>query len=123
MDSELYLSFDGPGLSVLVVRVVTWAVVALTCLVAVRRPWAWPGLTGGLLGTAAATTRVVDQLQVRDQHDGLGAHVFDSRDLPGFVVDRGLAGPLDWAETAAVGLVALSLLVAAVLSRRRAQRA
>ncbi len=129
MESDLYLGFDGPGLGVLVAQAVAWLGVLLACLVAVRRTWAWPGLAGGVVGLVASVTLVVDHFQVRSHATGdrrLGAHVYDAgsfHDLPGFVIDRGLQAPLDWAQAVAVALVAVALATSAVLSRRRAQHA
>lgn len=124
VDSELHLTFDGPDLGLLVVQVAAWTVVVLACLLVVRRPWAWPGLAGGLLGTVASIVLLVDHLQVRSEERTLGAHVFDTSttpDFPGFVIDRDLQAPLDWAQAVALALLAAAVLAAAVATRRRAQ--
>ena len=127
MDSDLHLWFDpGTSTAVLVAQVVAGTVVTLACLVAVRRPWAWPGLAGGLLGAAASVTYLVDHLQTRGQSRQLGAHVFDTTttpDFPGFVLDRGLGTELDAAQAAALLLVAAAFATGAVLARRRARPA
>jgi hypothetical protein len=111
-------------LTTLIVRAVVWLVVVVACAVAVRRPWAWFGLAGGVLGLAAAVTLAADALQTRSdlkQDGGLGAHVFDSNhvDYPGFLMDHDLDGLLNLAQTGSLALVAAAFVVGAVMSRRR----
>ncbi|MDO9455932.1 hypothetical protein [Nocardioides sp.] len=112
----------------LVAHAVIWLVVVVACLVAVRRPWAWFGLPGGVLGLGVAVTYVADHLQVRSDLSEPAAHVFDANntedlDLPGFLLDHDVIGLLNLADTAALALVAAALVVGAVLSRRRGRPA
>jgi hypothetical protein len=111
-------------LTTLVVQAVVWLVVVVACAVAVRRPWAWFGLLGGVLGLTAAATLVADALKIRsdlEQEGGLSAHVFDSDhvDYPGFLLDHDVDDLLTVAQTGSLALLAAAFVVGAVLSRRR----
>ncbi|WP_139977503.1 hypothetical protein [Nocardioides litoris] len=126
MESSLYLGFDGPGLPALVAQVVVWLVVVGAGLLAVRRTWGLLGLAGGVLGAGVAVTVLVDAVLVRRRSSGAsvddpGSNVLIEAwtDLPGFIVDRGWATELAWAQALAVGLVAASLVLAALAHRRR----
>ena len=123
MEGHVPTGYGTGHLGGLVVEVAAWVVVGLACLVVVRRPWAWPGLLGGVLGATAAVAVLVDELMVRSAlgPDKLGAHVFDTGqeiDWPGFVLDHGLEGELAWTRALALALLAAAVAVGAVQSRR-----
>ncbi|MFB9312364.1 hypothetical protein [Nocardioides plantarum] len=122
-DGTIGFSYDDQ-LTTLLVQAVVWLVVVVACAVAVRRPWAWFGLAGGVVGLAVAVTLTVDALQVRSalkQEDGLGAHVFDTEhvDYPGFLLDHDIDGLLNLGQTGSLALLAAAFVVGAVTSRRR----
>lgn len=124
MESDLFIAFDNGQLVTLILRVVAWLVVVVACLVAARRPWAWPGLAGGVLGLVAAATFLADDLAARAGTRELGAHVYGDavdHDYPGFLADLDLHTELDWVQNVSLVLLAAAFVTAAVLSRR-AQR-
>lgn len=127
MDGVIGFGYDGGSLAPMIIQAVAWVGVAAACLVAVRHPWARPGLAGGLLGLAVTVTTLADELKIRSDLEGPFYGVTGppgdevTIDLPGFIQDQGLTGFLSMVQAAALVLLAMSFVTSAVFSRR-AQR-
>lgn len=121
MDVSAQYLLPSGYLESLIVLALAWLVVVIACLVAVRRPWAWPGLAGGVLGLAVAGLGVADALKLRSDVSEPSAQIVedeDDLDYPGILADLDLDTELLWAQSIALVLVAVAFVTGAVLARR-----